>query len=292
MAIMIKTAQEIEKMRRAGVVLRQVHEAIRPLVVEGASTMDLEVAANAKIDSFGAKAAFKGYHGFPAALCTSLNEQVVHGMPNAKTVLKSGDILSIDCGVVVDGFYSDCAVTYPIGDQSAEVRRLLEVTQASLEAAILQAVPGGRLFDISATVQEICEREGFGVVREFVGHGIGKAMHEDPQLPNFGTRGKGPPVEGGDGTCDRADDQRGWGGGEGAEGRLDGGDGRRELQRPLRAYGGDHEGWAAGFDPVACTPPHPLLCVQSPQNEYVTLRSACKVVITEGLQVKSCIHWS
>ncbi len=197
MAIMIKTAQEIEKMRRAGVVLRQVHEAIRPLVVEGASTMDLEVAANAKIDSFGAKAAFKGYHGFPAALCTSLNEQVVHGMPNAKTVLKSGDILSIDCGVVVDGFYSDCAVTYPIGDQSAEVRRLLEVTQASLEAAILQAVPGGRLFDISATVQEICEREGFGVVREFVGHGIGKAMHEDPQLPNFGTRGKGPRLKAG-----------------------------------------------------------------------------------------------
>ena len=197
MAIMIKTPQEIEKMRRSGQVLRQVHEAIRPLVVAGASTQDLENAANAKIDSFGAKAAFKGYHGFPAALCTSLNEQVVHGMPNEKTILKDGDILSIDCGVIVDGFYSDAAVTYAIGTPTAKVKRLLEVTKASLEAAILQAVVGGRLFDISAAVQEMCEAEGFGVVREFVGHGIGKAMHEDPQVPNFGTRGKGPRLKAG-----------------------------------------------------------------------------------------------
>ncbi len=108
MAIMIKTPQEIEKMRRSGLMLREVHDAIRPLVVAGATTMDLENAANAKIDAFGAKAAFKGYHGFPAALCTSLNDQVVHGMPTSKTVLKDGDILSIDCGVIVDGFYSDC----------------------------------------------------------------------------------------------------------------------------------------------------------------------------------------
>jgi methionyl aminopeptidase len=196
-AIMIKTALEIEKMRRSGQILRQVHEAIRPLVVAGASTMDLEIAANRKIDSFGAKAAFKGYHGFPAALCTSLNDQVVHGMPNPKTILKDGDILSIDCGVVVDGFYSDCAVTYAIGNPSPKVKRLLDVTKASLEAAILEAVPGGRLFDISAAVQEMCEAEGFGVVREFVGHGIGKTMHEDPQLPNYGTRGKGPRLKAG-----------------------------------------------------------------------------------------------
>jgi methionyl aminopeptidase len=194
---MIKTAQEIEKMRRSGDILRQVHEAIRPLVVAGASTMDLEIAANREIDGFGAKAAFKGYHGFPASLCTSLNDQVVHGMPSPKTILKDGDILSIDCGVVVDGFYSDCAVTYAIGKPSAKIRRLLDVTKASLEAAILEAVPGGRLFDISAAVQEMCEAEGFGVVREFVGHGIGKAMHEDPQLPNYGTRGKGPRLKAG-----------------------------------------------------------------------------------------------
>jgi methionyl aminopeptidase len=192
MAIMIKTPHEIEKMRLSGRVLAQVHEAIRPLVLAGATTMDLERAANAKIDSFGAKAAFKGYHGFPAALCTSLNEQVVHGMPSEKTVLKDGDILSIDCGVIVDGFYSDAAVTYAIGKPSAKTRKLLDVTKASLEAAIQEAVPGGRLGDISAAVQEMCEAEGFGVVREFVGHGIGKTMHEDPQVPNFGTRGKGP----------------------------------------------------------------------------------------------------
>ena len=192
MAIMVKTPQEIEKMRRSGQILRQVHEAIRPYVVAGATTADLERVANEKIDGFGAKAAFKGYHGFPAALCTSLNEQVVHGMPNVKTILKDGDILSIDCGVILEGFYSDAAVTYAIGTPSAKTKHLLATTEASLEAAIRQAVPGGRLFDISATVQDMCEAEGFGVVREFVGHGIGKAMHEDPQVPNFGTRGKGP----------------------------------------------------------------------------------------------------
>ena len=197
MAIMIKTPREIELMRVSGQVLRQVHAAIAPLVVAGATTMDLERAANAKIDSFGAKAAFKGYHGFPAALCTSLNSQVVHGMPNEKTVLKDGDILSIDCGVVVDGFYSDAAVTYAIGTPSGKTKRLLEITQASLEAAILKAVPGGRLGDISAAVQEMCEAEGFGVVREFVGHGIGKTMHEDPQVPNYGSRGKGPRLKAG-----------------------------------------------------------------------------------------------
>ena len=192
MAIMIKTPQEIEKMRRSGQMLREVHNAIAPLVVAGATTMDLERAANAKIDGFGAKAAFKGYHGFPAALCTSLNHQVVHGMPSDKTVLKDGDILSIDCGVILEGYYSDAAVTYAIGNPSAMTKRLLDVTQASLEAAILEAKPGGRLGDISAAVQEMCEAEGFGVVREFVGHGIGKTMHEDPQVPNYGTRGKGP----------------------------------------------------------------------------------------------------
>ena len=118
-------------------------------------------------------------------------------MPNEKTVLKDGDILSIDCGVIVDGFYSDCAVTYAIGIPSAKTRKLLEVTKASLEEAILQAQVGGRLGDISAAVQDMCEAQGFGVVREFVGHGIGKTMHEDPQVPNFGTRGKGPRLKAG-----------------------------------------------------------------------------------------------
>jgi len=192
MAILIKTDAEIQKMRRSGEALREVHEAVRPLVVAGASTMDLENAAAAKMEALKAESAFKGYHGYPAVLCTSVNSEVVHGIPSATRVLQDGDIISIDCGVIVDGFYSDCAVTYAVGSPSPTARKLLDVTQASLEAAIQQAVPGGRLFDISATVQEMCEAEGFGVVREFVGHGIGRSMHEDPQLPNCGVRGRGP----------------------------------------------------------------------------------------------------
>ncbi len=173
MAIMIKTPQEIEKMRISGKALRQVHNAIAPHVVPGASTMDLEEVAARKIAELGAIAAFKGYHGYPSALCTSVNEEVVHGMPNAKRILKEGDILSIDCGVIIDGFYSDAAVTYAIGKVTPETRKLLDVTSASLEKAIEQCQVGGRLGDISAAVQEMCEAEGFGVVRDFVGHGIG-----------------------------------------------------------------------------------------------------------------------
>jgi methionyl aminopeptidase len=197
MAIMIKTPQEIEKMRISGKALRQVHDAIAPHVIPGASTMDLEEIAVKKIAELGAVAAFKGYHGYPSALCTSVNNEVVHGMPNVKRILAEGDILSIDCGVIIDGFYSDAAVTYAIGKVSPEVRKLLDVTLASLEQAIQQCQIGGRLGDISAAVQELCEAEGFGVVREFVGHGIGRAMHEDPQVPNFGDRGKGPRLKAG-----------------------------------------------------------------------------------------------
>ena len=197
MAIMIKTPQEIEKMRISGMALRQVHNAIAPHVVAGASTMDLEEIATRKIAELDAVAAFKGYHGFPAALCTSINEEVVHGMPSAKRILKDGDILSIDCGVIIDGFYSDAAVTYPIGNVSLKTRKLLDVTQTSLQKAIQQCQVGGRLGDISAAVQQLCESEGLGVVREFVGHGIGRAMHEDPQVPNFGSAGKGPRLKAG-----------------------------------------------------------------------------------------------
>jgi methionyl aminopeptidase len=197
MAILIKSEAEIDKMRRSGEALRQVHEAVRPIIVAGASTMDLEQVAAAKMDELHAISAFKGYHGFPAVLCTSVNSEVVHGIPSAKRILADGDIISIDCGVIVDGFYSDCAVTYAVGTPSPATKKLLDVTKASLEKAIEQAQVGGRLFDISATVQEMCEAEGFGVVKEFVGHGIGRSMHEDPQVPNFGTRGKGPRLKAG-----------------------------------------------------------------------------------------------
>lgn len=194
---MIKSPAEIEKMRISGAILRQVHNAIAPHVVPGASTMDLERVAVAKIAELRAIAAFKGYHGFPAALCTSINNEVVHGMPNDKRILKEGDVLSIDCGCIVDGYYSDAAVTYPIGKVSANTQKLLTATQASLEAAIEQCQVGGRLGDISAAVQTLCEAQGFSVVRDFVGHGIGRAMHEDPQVPNFGPAGKGPRLKAG-----------------------------------------------------------------------------------------------
>jgi methionyl aminopeptidase len=197
MAIHIKSAAEIQKMRISGIALRKVHDAIAPHVVPGVSTMDLERIAVAKIAELGAIAAFKGYHGYPSALCTSINNEVVHGMPNEKRVLKSGDILSIDCGCIIDGYYSDAAVTYPVGEVSHGTKKLLSVTQASLEAAIQQCQVGGRLGDISSAVQELCEAQGFGVVREFVGHGIGRAMHEDPQVPNFGPAGKGPRLKAG-----------------------------------------------------------------------------------------------
>ena len=197
MAILIKSAAEIQKMRVSGMALRQVHEAVKSAVRIGATTMDLEDAAVAKVKELGVKAAFLGYHDYPAVLCTSVNNEVIHGIPSPKRILREGDVVSVDCGVVVDGFYSDCAVTHRIGAVSPKVDKLLRVTEASLYAAIDKAVPGGRLWDISWAVQSMCEAEGYGVVREFVGHGIGKSMHEDPQVPNFGTRGKGPRLKAG-----------------------------------------------------------------------------------------------
>ena len=197
MAIQIKTAFEIETMRASGRILRKVHEAIAPAVQPGATTMDLEEIAMAKIQELGVVAAFKGYHSYPAALCTSVNEEVVHGIPSTSRRLKQGDLLSIDCGVILDGYYSDAAVSYGVGEVSPETDRLLQTTEKSLYAAIEAAQVGGRLGDISAAVQRVCEAEGFGVVRDFVGHGIGRAMHEDPQVPNFGTAGKGPRLKAG-----------------------------------------------------------------------------------------------
>jgi methionyl aminopeptidase len=197
MAILIKSEAEIEKMRVSGIALRKVHEAVKSAVRVGATTMDLERAAAAKVEELGVKAAFLGYHGYPAVLCTSVNNEVIHGIPNDKRVLQAGDVVSVDCGVIVDGYYSDAAVTHPVGTISPAVEKLLRVTEASLYAAIDKAVVGGRLFDISHAVQEICEAEGYGVVREFVGHGIGKSMHEDPQVPNYGDAGKGPRLKAG-----------------------------------------------------------------------------------------------
>ncbi len=184
-------------MRASGVILRKVHQAVGEAVKPGATTMDLERVAEAKIKELGAKAAFKGYNNYPACLCTSVNHEVIHGIPSDKKVLHEGDIVSVDCGVILDGYYSDAAETYPVGRLSAETRKLLDVTKASLEKAIQSVHVGATVGDIGATVQEMCEGEGFGVVRDFVGHGIGKSMHEEPQVPNFGKRGKGTKLRAG-----------------------------------------------------------------------------------------------
>jgi len=192
MAIVCKSPAEIEKMRQSGRVVRQVLDHLRTLVVPGASTMDLERAAEQKMKDLGVKPAFKGYFDYPCVLCTSINEEIVHGIPSAKRVLKAGDIVSIDCGVVLDGYYGDAAITVPVGDSlSPELKKLLEVTEASLYRGIEAARVGNSVGDVGAAVQELVEANGFSVVREFVGHGIGTRLHEEPQVPNFGTRGHG-----------------------------------------------------------------------------------------------------
>jgi methionyl aminopeptidase len=186
-AVVLKSSQEIEKMRRAGAVVREVLELARSLVKPGATTLDLEKAAVARLAKLGAKPAFKGYHGFPCVLCTSVNSEVVHGIPSAKRVLKEGDIVSLDFGAIVNGFFGDAAITVPVGEKiDPQTARLLRVTEASLYAAIDVVRPGATLGDVGAAVQGVVEAEGFSVVRDFVGHGIGTSMHEDPQVPNYG----------------------------------------------------------------------------------------------------------
>ncbi len=193
MAIVCKSPGEIAKMRRAGHVVRQVLDAVSALVKPGPTTMDLERAADRKIRELGAKPAFKGYFDYPCVLCTSINQEIVHGIPSEKRVLKAGDIVSIDCGVVLDGYYGDAAITIPVGDTLApEINKLLEVTRTSLYRGIQAARIGNSVGDVGAAVQEWVEAHGFSVVREFVGHGIGTHLHEDPQVPNYGVRGQGP----------------------------------------------------------------------------------------------------
>lgn len=179
-------------MRRSGQVVRAVLEHVQQFVKPGASTQDLENAAAEKIKELGAKPAFKGYHGYPCVLCTSVNEEVVHGIPSAKRVLKDGDIVSIDTGVIIDGYYGDSATTIAVGSRIPEkTRELLEVTEVSLKRGIEVIQPGATLGDVGAAVQEVVEASGFSVVRDFVGHGIGTRLHEDPQVPNYGKRGQG-----------------------------------------------------------------------------------------------------
>jgi len=188
--IVRKNKAELDKMRAAGLLVWNILDALRKMVAEGITTYDLEVTAEKMIAEGGARPAFKGYASasgakFPYVLCTSVNDEIVHGMPSQKRTLKMGDIVSIDTGVQLEGYYGDSAITVPVGEISEEAKRLIEVTRESLELAIDKARPGNRLFDICGTVERHVTTNGFTIVREFVGHGIGTQMHEEPQIPNY-----------------------------------------------------------------------------------------------------------
>ncbi len=186
-----KSREQIALMRRAGKVVAEMHEECIRASKPGATTLDVDAVARDVLDRRGARSNFLNYHGFPAVVCTSPNDVIVHGIPSATVVLEDGDILSIDCGAIIEGWHGDAAVTIPIGDVDDESKRLIEVTRASLEAAIDRVVVGSRLGDVGAAVEEVAVGAGFSVVREYVGHGIGTAMHEEPQVPNYGPPGRG-----------------------------------------------------------------------------------------------------
>ncbi len=189
--IILKSADEIDRMRRAGRVVAEAHQRVQGLIRPGVSTGDLDRAVEEFFGEVGAVSSFKGYQGFPANICASVNEEIVHGIPGERS-LDEGDIISVDIGAIVDGYHGDSAWTYAVGEISPEAKRLMEVGEASLHAGIAAAVPGNRLSDISHAIQVYIERYQFGVVRDFVGHGIGRSMHEAPQIPNFGPPGRGP----------------------------------------------------------------------------------------------------
>jgi methionyl aminopeptidase len=189
--IVRKNQTELEKMRAAGLLVYRILSALREMVREGVSTLDLETTAEKMMTEAGARPAFKGYSNpaagskFPYVLCVSVNDEIVHGMPSEKKILKRGDIVSIDTGVQLNGYYGDSAITVAVGEVSAEAQRLIDVTRESLELAIDKVRPGNRLFDICGTVERHVTANGFSIVREFVGHGIGTQMHEEPQIPNY-----------------------------------------------------------------------------------------------------------
>jgi methionyl aminopeptidase len=182
--IILKSASEIAIMRVAGSIVAAVLEELKQMIHPGVTTIELDRKAEALTKKYQAVPAFKGYNGFPASLCASVNEEVVHGIPGNRT-LKSGDIVGLDFGVVYKDYYADSAITIPVGEISFEIKNLLEVTRNSLYKGIEKAIPGNRLYDISQAVQEHVEANGFSVVRDFVGHGIGRQMHESPQIPNY-----------------------------------------------------------------------------------------------------------
>ncbi len=194
--IRLKNPEEIEFIKESAQILGKAHGEVAKWVKEGVSSLKLDNIAEEFIRDNNGVPSFKNYNGFPASLCISLNEQVVHGIPNER-VLKSGDIVSIDCGVYYKGYHSDSAYTYPIGEVSEDVLKLLRVTKESLYIGIENAKVGGRIGDVSFAIQEYVEKFGYGIVRELVGHGLGRDLHESPEVPNYGKRGKGPKIKSG-----------------------------------------------------------------------------------------------
>ena len=189
--IVCKSASELARMRTANALVADVLGALKAMVLTGVTTLDLDAVAESLVRDGGAEPAFKGYRGYPATLCTSVNEEVVHGIPS-KRPLKAGDIVSLDVGVLLDGFYGDSALTVPVGEISVVAAKLLSVTEQSLERAISAVRVGARVSDLGYAVQHYVEANGYSVVREFVGHGIGTKLHEEPQIPNYGQPGQGP----------------------------------------------------------------------------------------------------
>jgi methionyl aminopeptidase len=192
--IIRKSQGELDRMRRAGLIVAETLRELRAMVAPGISTRELDAHAEKRIRSAGAYPTFKGYRGFPASICTSVNEEVVHGIPSNRR-LREGDIIKIDCGATLDGYVGDAAITIPVGQVAPEVEKLMEATRESLFKAVERMVAGNRLHDVSFAVQEHVEERGYSVVREFCGHGVGSKMHEDPQVPNYGRPGTGPKLK-------------------------------------------------------------------------------------------------
>jgi methionyl aminopeptidase len=190
--ITYRSQQEIDKLRKSSALVAQTVQYLEPMIEPGVTTAALDQAAEAFIREHGGIPAFKGYRGFPATLCTSINAEVVHGIPSQKRKLQSGDIIGVDCGAIVDGYYGDHAVTFAVGEISSREQELLQATREALAQGIAQAKVGNRLSDISHTIQKYAEERGYSVVKAFVGHGIGTELHEEPQVPNFGPPGRGP----------------------------------------------------------------------------------------------------
>jgi methionyl aminopeptidase len=189
--IFLKSPQEIEIMAQAGQIVAEVLRSLKEVITVGATTREIEQFADNRIQSLGGKSAFRGYRGYPSSICASINEEVVHGIPSSRK-LREGDIISIDLGVLYNGFFGDAAYTFPVGKIDEETALLMKVTEEALYCGIDKAVVGNRVNDISHAIQQHAEQHGFSVVKTFVGHGIGRQLHEEPQVPNFGAPGQGP----------------------------------------------------------------------------------------------------